>query len=97
MAENPCPHLDFTADVDVTRLQGVHGEDGVTIAFTTSIRVECTTCGEPFVWIGKLPIGDLPGQPALSVDRQELRAPIRPASAPENYGDRPGFYLRGSK
>lgn len=95
MPENPCPHLDFTVDVDVTRLQDVEGEDGVTIAFTASITVSCTTCDEPFVWMGPFPIGDLAGEPAVSPDGLELHAPIRPASAPKTYGlDRPGFYLR---
>ena len=93
--ENPCPHLDFLAEVDVTRLQDTSGEDGVTIAYTTSITVICSECGEPFVWMG-LPMGDLAGEPAVSVDGRELRAPIRPASAAGGYGlERPGFYLRG--
>ena len=95
MPENPCPHLDFIGDMDVTRLQDSEGEDGVTIAYTVSITVKCSECDEPFVWMGHYPIGDLPGDPAISVDRRELRAPIRPASAPENYGlGRAGFYLR---
>ena len=89
--ENPCPHEDFTADVAVNRLQD--GQD-VTTGYSADIRVRCVECEERFVWVG-LPFGLRPDAPTVSVDGFEMRAPLRPESAPEDYGfDSPGFTIR---
>jgi hypothetical protein len=71
---NPaCQHPDFAATVDVNRLSDVG-------AFSADVRIECSACHEPFVFVGSLPTGLSPAEPMLSADGQELRAPIQPAS-----------------
>lgn len=80
---NPCGHETFRADVQVGRLTKVEG--GPPEGFTAEIRIRCIDCGEPFIFMG-LPSGVLPNEPAVSVDMQEARMPIRPLSAPEDFG-----------
>lgn len=91
----PCPHEDFTANVEVNRLTASDGDPTI-IAYDTSITVACLACGEPFRWIG-VQAGSSPGRPMCSVDETELRAPIRPASADPDFGlGIPGFAVTWS-
>jgi len=73
-----CPHDDFTARVEVSRLTDTDG--GPVARFSADITVGCATCGLPFRWVG-LPGGLSPGQPMCSADGLKLRAPIEPATA----------------
>lgn len=81
--DRPCPHEDFEAAVEVVRRTDTEG--GPVVGFTTSIRVWCKQCDEPFRWIG-VQAGDVPERPMCSVDEVELRAPIRPASSDPDFG-----------
>jgi len=88
--DRPCPHEDFTADVEVNRLLAREG-DTVPGAFTADIRVSCSACGEPFRWIG-VQAGLKPDRPMCSPDETVLRAPLRPASSDPDFGlGIPGF------
>lgn len=63
-----CEHLDFSADVQVARIENVG-------RFMADVRIKCTHCGEPFRFLG-LPAGiDLEGA-AVSVDGYEARLAI---------------------
>ena len=55
--------------------------------FSADVIVECTACSERFVFVGSLDVGVSPREPMVSADRRELRAPIRPASAPPGWGE----------
>lgn len=88
---DPCEHVTFEASVEVNRLTGANG---TVKSFIADIRVWCTDCDEPFDWMG-LPAGLSPRHPSTSVDGQELRAPLRPRSAPPDFGvEGPGFHVR---
>lgn len=66
-----------------------------TTGFSADIRVWCRDCGEPFVWVGPMQLGVNPGQPTVDVEGTTLCAPLRPLSAPEDFGlQRPGFGVR---
>lgn len=80
-----CDHPDFAAQVDVSRLTDVG-------AFTADVRIQCSACGEAFVFLGP-ELGLHPAMPTVSVDRTELRAPIAPQSDPTVRG-RVGFRIR---
>jgi hypothetical protein len=70
MAAGKCPHMEFTTEVDVNRLED-------TGRFQADIRIKCVGCGIPFRFIG-LPAGlDLNGA-AVSVDGTEGRFAIAP-------------------
>jgi hypothetical protein len=97
-----CVHIEFLAEVSVARL--AEGPDAPAHAFSATITAVCAGCGEPFVWIGggryicpddaDLPVGLSPRQVTVSVDGRELRAPLRPASAPEGWGeDGPSYHV----
>lgn len=89
-----CEHPDFVAVVDVNRLSDVEG--GPISAFSADVRVRCAECDEPFVFIG-VPLGLSPMHPTGSLDGSALSCPIRPASAPEGWGeDGVGFSVRVS-
>ena len=79
-----CEHQDFAARVCVVRLER-SDTDAAIVGYTAEVGVNCSDCGEAFVFIG-LPIGSLAGEPACSVDGIEARMPIRPISAPDNFG-----------
>lgn len=79
----PCEHMNFEARVNVTRLLDRDG--GPVTGYTTDITVKCRECGLPFRWLG-VPFGLHPSAPRLSVDSQELRAPIEPAYTVEILG-----------
>jgi hypothetical protein len=86
-----CEHPDFAAFVEVARITGQ--EDGPVIGYSGTVRVDCAVCGEPMQWLGA-PVGLSPRQPMTSVDGLELRAPLRPRSAPAGWGeDGPGFHV----
>lgn len=90
--DKPCPHLNFRADVGVGRREATEG--GPVEGFMAEIRIGCADCGEPFRFIG-VPAGLLAGQPCVSVDEMELRAPIRPASSDPDFGlGIPGYAVR---
>lgn len=88
----PCEHPDFTAFVDVARINDT--PDGPIIGYSASVKVDCAVCGEGMRWMG-LPVGLSPREPCTSVDGSELRAPLRPASAAPGFGeDGPAFRVR---
>lgn len=89
-----CEHTNFDAIVKVIRLTAT--DDGPVTGYTAEITIKCVECDEYFEFIG-LPMGSLPSEPACNVDGTEARMPIRPFSAPGDFGrNLPGFYLRVS-
>lgn len=99
LAREVCPH----ADQNVFAAVGRHvasdptEQDPMppTTGFSADIRVWCADCGEPFVWVGPMQLGVNPGQPTVDVEGTTLCAPLRPLSAPEDFGlQRPGFGVR---
>jgi hypothetical protein len=87
-----CTHERFEAFVEVNRLR--KGADLPITGFAADVHIFCKDCDEPFVFVG-LPAGNAPDQPMTSIDGKELRAPIRPASAPDDFGlDFPGVHVR---
>lgn len=68
-----CDHKNFTTQVNTTRLT----DKGNVTGYTTDITIHCSDCLKPFQWIG-VPMGYSAGQPMVSVDGLELRAPIKP-------------------
>lgn len=74
-----CEHLNFTANVKVTRLTSEEG--GPVTGYTTDITVNCHECGLPFTFVG-VPGGYSPSQPMVNVDGTTLRAPIIPSMDP---------------
>lgn len=90
--DRPCEHVNFDAIVKVIRLQD--SEEGPVVGFTAEVNVNCVECEEPFVWIGCNP-GLSPRGPRVSVDRRELRVPLKPASANLDFGmGLPGFDIK---
>ena len=90
--DRACPHEDFAASVEVSRLTKVDG--GPVDGYSADIRVSCAACGEPFRWIGAT-AGLSPARPMCSVDETELRAPLRPASSDPDFGlGIPGFAIQ---
>lgn len=93
-----CPHVDFDVVAEVNRFvdhEPEQGEISTPVGFSVDLKVWCRDCKESFVWVGPMPIGVSPGEPRVSVDGTELRAPIRPASAGEAFGLKlPGFGIR---
>ena len=90
----PCPHENFEAAVEVSRI--TRDEGGPVVAYSAAVTVRCAapSCGETFRWVG-VPAGLSPGHPTVSVDGRELRAPLRPASADPDFGlGIPGFAVR---
>lgn len=87
----PCPHLDFKANVNVGRLTN---DSGAVTDFVADIKVECLHCKMPFVFKG-LPVGVSMHQPMISLDGHELRAPIEPDDGTIKLPSRtPGFTMR---
>lgn len=97
-ASGPCPHVDFDVIATIHRLVTEEPTDGrITPAtgYQADLKVSCSDCAEPFVWKGPMPIGLSPGEPRVSVDGTELRAPLRPRSAAPDFGSSlPGFGVR---
>lgn len=87
-----CVHVDFAAFVSVQRLFDEELDEAVAAErlpdrFSADVLIECAGCGERFSFVGSLDIGVSPREPMVSADRLELRAPIRPASAPPGWGE----------
>lgn len=78
-----CEHDGFQAQVNVIRLSEKEG--GPITGYTADVTIKCAKCGLPFRFIG-LPYGVLRGQPTLSADGLELRAPIEPEFVREILG-----------
>ncbi len=69
MAER-CPHMNFSANVQVARLEDIG-------RFAADVRIHCTECGLPFQFLGLEPGLDLQGA-RVSVDGLEARLAICP-------------------
>lgn len=89
-----CPHVDHQAYAGVARL----ARDSSTalppaIGYQLDLRVWCSDCGEPFVFVGdELQVGMRPDMPTVDVPGTTLCAPLRPRSTPGDWGrDRPGY------
>ena len=65
-----CKHENFRVDATVNRME----DSG---SFILDLRIHCVDCDLPFEWVG-VPCGLSFYQPCVSVDNQELRAPITP-------------------
>lgn len=83
-ADLPCPHEDFEAAVEVSRLTR-SDDDPTVIGYSADITVRCAQCGEKFRWTG-LQAGLSPAHPMCSIDETVLLAPLRPASADPDFG-----------
>lgn len=79
-----CAHDEFVVLGEVNRLTQVEG--GPVTGYSLDLTVSCVQCDERFVFIGAQS-GLSPRRPMVSANGQELRAPIRPASAPEGWGE----------
>lgn len=89
--DRPCPHENFSAAVEVSRLTGSEESSAPVTGYAADIKVWCGDCGEPFRWIG-VQAGLDPRRPMCSADETELRAPLRPASSDPDFGlGIPGF------
>lgn len=87
-----CVHPDFAAFVSVHRLFDADLAEDIAAKlppdrFSADVLIECAECGERFVFVGPLDVGMSPREPMVSADRRELRAPIRPESAPSGWGE----------
>jgi hypothetical protein len=72
-----CPHMNFQGDLDVFRLSDT--EDGPITGFTASVRIKCVECGLAFRFPG-IAAGSHFAEPRVSIDGEELRLPIEPAT-----------------
>lgn len=68
-----CQHENFNAVVDVNRI--VPYEDGDVIVYHADIKISCRDCGQALEFVG-LPNGISFYRPTVSLDGQELRAPM---------------------
>jgi hypothetical protein len=70
------------AGVSVCRLTDENNSEHI-VGFAADVKINCADCGMPFEFIG-LPIGvsATNSKPMVSMDRKELRAPIKPSSDP---------------
>jgi hypothetical protein len=82
--DQPCPHENFDAFVDVGRITKSDADPTV-VGYSAEIKVSCHDCGEPFRWTG-VQAGLSPARPMCSVDEVTLLAPLRPASADPDFG-----------
>lgn len=100
LARRVCPHVDTVVGAGVARIvaDGALERDALPPAtgFQLDLRVWCTDCGEPFVFVGdRLPVGMSPAYPTVTPAGTELSAPLRPLLYPEWWGrDRPGWGVR---
>lgn len=74
-----CPHNGFESLVRVHRLTD-NDHPTIVTGFVAEVHIRCQMCHHPFVFIG-VPGGSSPAQPMVSALENELRAPIRPATA----------------
>ena len=73
--DDTCKH-DRLVEVttDFGRIENREGPD----TFAADIRIKCADCGVPFRFKG-LPGGSSPSKPMVSINGEELRAPMEPA------------------
>ncbi len=91
--DRPCPHENFAASVEVTRIAR-SDEDSTVVGYNADVQVECADCGEPFRWTG-VQAGMSPARPMCTPDEKTLRAPLRPAFADPDFGmGLPGFAIQ---
>jgi hypothetical protein len=88
-----CPHMNFDANVDVSRI--TEGVGGPVVRWSADVRIACRDCGTPMRFIG-LPAGLDLNSPTVSVDAQEGRFPIAPKGEviSELEGGPQGFSIR---
>lgn len=70
-----CPHMNFNVHAKIARIQKSEQEPEVIVAYSMDVSVFCRECGQPFEFFG-LPNGFSHYRPTVSIDGQELRAPI---------------------
>lgn len=75
-----CKHTRFYSHVIVNRVMESDNSD-VLVGYAADIVVRCDECGLPFEFMG-LPMGYSPRKPMVSLDKTELRAPIKPSNDP---------------
>jgi len=91
---DPCPHISHAAFVEVYQLTDERKPDGRITGYTAELRIYCAACDEPFEFIG-LPAGLSSSRPTADVPATTARLPIKPASAPANFGQGiPGFGIK---
>jgi hypothetical protein len=88
-----CQHENFHADVKVGRILKADN-DKEPSGYMADIRVRCTQCNTPFVFVG-VEAGLLFTKPMASPDGQELRAPLRPKNS-EILPALPGFTMKAN-
>lgn len=93
MPKTTCDHPTFAAVVSVGRL--TDDQAGRVVAYEAEVKVRCDACGESFTFQG-LPAGSSGEHPTVSVDGQELRAPMLPASAKRSPLDKLGGVAEGA-
>ncbi len=93
--DRPCPHTDFTAQVNVGRIgEADPGSGGLPRAYMCEVSVCCAVCAEPFRFTG-VAAGMSFNHPMVSIDEKTLLAPIRPASADHDFGTGiPGYAVK---
>lgn len=85
-----CVHLEFNALVEVHRLKRDPASEEIA-GYAADIRISCRECGQPLEFYG-LPMGCSPYQPSVSIDGQQLRAPlVIPGTKPPD--GLPGFSI----
>lgn len=88
-----CSHDNHEAFVEVYQITADDKPHKV-IGFSAELRINCADCREAFEFIG-LPCGMSPSKPTADVPATTARLPIKPASAPEDFGRGiPGFHIR---
>jgi len=79
MPEDDCIHLDFLADVEISRLfGGVECNDAIERApdsLAIDVRARCAACGKAVRFEGPIGVAVGPGAPPMvNIDGTELRA-----------------------
>ena len=72
-----CPHAAFNIWCDVKRL--TDGEGGPVIGYHAHLRLACSGCGEPFVFLGLPTEGNI-REPIVTPLGETARLPIGPVS-----------------
>lgn len=78
-----CPHMNFAASVQVGRL--TEADERTVVGYTADIRVKCADCNQLFRFRHNA-YGSSPDMATVSVDNEEMRAPIEPAYTPRLMG-----------
>lgn len=80
MSDVPCLHLDFRAQVDVSRLV----DDDKPMRFMAEVGIECAACGTVFEFCGVDRRGISLSKPSTGIFDYPLNIPIRPAEHQPN-------------